>query len=49
MHLVSCTDTHHDVTDLVNHEMVKNTETRISSEWNIIFLRSKKIFNLCLR
>ena len=23
MHLVSCTNTHHDVTDLVNHEMVK--------------------------
>ena len=24
---VSCTNTHHDVTDLVNHEMVKNTKT----------------------
>ena len=23
---VSCTNTHHDVTDLVNHAMVKNTE-----------------------
>ena len=23
MHLVSSTNTHHDVTDLVNHEMVK--------------------------
>ena len=27
MHLVSCTNTHRDVTDLVNHEMVKNTKT----------------------
>ena len=25
MHPVSCTNTHHDVTDLVNHGMVKNT------------------------
>ena len=30
MHPVSCTNTHHDVTDLVNHEMVKNTKTLIS-------------------
>ena len=31
MHLVSCTnDTHHDVIDLVNHGMVKNTKTNIS-------------------
>ena len=27
MHPVSCTNTRHDVTDLVNHGMVKNTET----------------------
>ena len=27
MHLVSCTNTHRDVTDLVNHGMVKNTKT----------------------
>ena len=26
MHPVSCTNTHHDVADLVNHEMVKNTK-----------------------
>ena len=26
MHPVSCTDTHHDVTDLVNHGIVKNTK-----------------------
>ena len=30
MHHVSCTDTHHDVTDLVNHGMVKNTKATIS-------------------
>ena len=30
VHPVSCTNTHHDVTDLVNHGMVKNTKTLIS-------------------
>ena len=42
LHLISCTNTHCDVTDLVNHEMVKNTKTWISWERNIIFLRNKK-------
>ena len=46
---VSCTNTHRDVTDSVNHGMVKNTKTWISWEWNIIFLWNKKILNLCLR
>ena len=27
MHPVSCTNTHHDVTDLVNHGIVENTKT----------------------
>ena len=27
MHPVSCNNTHHGVTDLVNHGMVKNTRT----------------------
>ena len=27
MHRVSCCNTHHDVTDLVNHGMVENTKT----------------------
>ena len=27
MHSVSCTNTHHDVTDLVNHGMVKYLKT----------------------
>ena len=49
MHLVSCTNTHCDVTDLVNHEMVKNAKTWISWERNIIFLRNKKILNLWFR
>ena len=49
MHLVSCTNTHHDVTDLVNHEMVKNRKTWISWERNITFLQIKKILNQCLR
>ena len=49
MYLVSCTNTHCDATDSVNHRMVKNTKTWISWEWNIIFLRNKNFFNLCLR
>ena len=49
MHPVLCTNTHHDVTDLVNHGMVKNTKTWISWKRNIIFLWNKKILNLCLR
>ena len=49
MHPVSCTNTHHDVTDLVKHQVVKNTKTWISRERNVIFLSNKKIINLCLR
>ena len=45
----SCDNTHHDVTDLVNHEMIKNTKTWISCERNKAFLWNKKILNLCLR
>ena len=44
MHSVLCTNAHHDVTDLVNHGMVKNTKTWISRERNITFL-----WNMCLR
>ena len=47
MYPVSCTNTYHDVRDLVNHGMVKNTKTWISGEWNIISLRNKKVLNLC--
>ena len=49
MHLVSCTNTHHDVTDLVNLEMVKNAKSWTSWERNITFLQNKKILNMCLR
>ena len=49
MHLVSCTTTHHDVTDSVDLGMVKNTITWISWEWSNTFLRNKKTLNLCLR
>ena len=49
MHLVSCTNTRHNVTDLVNNGMVKNTKTSTTWEWNITFLRNKKNLNLCFR
>ena len=49
MHPVSCTNPHHDVTDLVNHGIDKNTKTWISLEQKITFLLNKKILNLCLR
>ena len=49
MHLVSCTSAHRDVTDSVNHGMVKNIKTWITWERNIIFLRNKKILNLLFR
>ena len=49
MYLVSCTNTHCDSTDSLNHGMVKNAKTWISWEHNIIFLRNKTILNLCLR
>ena len=49
MHPLSCTDTHHGVTDLVNFGMAKNIKTWISWKGNMTFLRNKKILNLCLR
>ena len=48
MHPLSCTNTHHDVTDFVNDGMVKNTKPWISWEWNMAFLRNKKNLNLYL-
>ena len=48
MYLVSCANTHCDITDSVNHGTAKNTKAWISSEQNIIFLRNQKILNLCL-
>ena len=49
MCLVSYANTHRDVTDLVNHGMLKNTKTWISWERNIVFLQNIKFLNLCLR
>ena len=46
---VSCTNSHHDVTVLVNHGIVKNIKTWISLEPNITFLQNKNILNLCLK
>ena len=37
MHPVSCTNTHHDVINLVNHEMIKKTK-------NLNILKKKKLF-----
>ena len=42
MYPVSCTDTHRDIIDLVNHWMVKNAKTWISWEQNVTFLWNKK-------
>ena len=44
MHSVSCTNTHHDVTDLVNHGMVKNKKNMniLKTECNF-FYKIKKI------
>ena len=38
------TNTHHDFTDFVNPEMVKNTKTWISWERNIAFPQNKKTY-----
>ena len=49
MHPGWCTNTHHGITDLVNHGMVTKTTTWISWEKIIVFLQNEKILNLCLR
>ena len=49
IYLVSCTNTHRDATYSINHGVVKNTKTWISSERSRIFLRNEKILDLCLR
>ena len=46
---VSCTNTHHDVTDLLNHGIVKNTKKWIYWEPSLNFLQNKKIRNMCLK
>ena len=47
---VSWINTHYDVTDLVNHRIIKNTKTWIPKEREKkYFLRNNKILNQCLR
>ena len=53
-YIQKCTLSHvlnapHDIIDLVNHQMFKNTKTWISWERYITFLRNKITLNLCLR
>ena len=43
LHPVSFANAHHDVTDLVNYGMVKNTITGMSWKQNLTFLLNKKI------
>ena len=45
MHSIQFNNTHHDVSDLVNHGIVKNTKTWIFWERNITILWNKKIYN----
>ena len=45
MHPASCANTHHDVTNLLNHGMTKNTK---SWEWTRAFLQNEKVLNLCV-
>ena len=49
MHLILCANTHHDFTNLVNHEMLKKTKNWTSWERNIAFPQIKRIINLCLK
>ena len=46
-HPFSCTDTHHNVTYLVNHVIVKKTKTLMPCNRNVTSLINEKI-NLCL-
>ena len=46
---VSRTNIHHDVTDLINQEMVKNIKIWISWEWDNFPRKQKRNINLCPR
>ena len=48
MHPVSCVNTYHDITDFVNHGMVKNTKTWISVEKKQLFYKIKKFLTCAL-
>ena len=49
IHPACANDTYHNVTDLVNDGIIKNTKTWVSWGQNISFLQNKKILSLCLR
>ena len=46
MHLVSCTNTHYDVTDLVNHWMAKHKKLEYLENGTELFYEIKK-FGTC--
>ena len=46
---VSCTNTNYDVTDFINHGIVKNIKLWIPWEPNTTFLQNQKILSLFLR
>ena len=48
MHLISCTNTHRDVTDLVNHGMVKIQTLEYLENGTSFFYETKK-FLICYR
>ena len=50
MHTFSCTNTHHDVTDLLNGGMAKNAKNMntLTTELNFS-MKNKKMLNLSLR
>ena len=48
MHPVTYTNTHHDITDLVNHGMVENTKTWISWKQLSFFYEIKKFLTCAL-
>ena len=45
MHPVSCSNTHHDVTDLVNHGMVKNTKLEYFENGTELLYEIKNFLN----
>ena len=45
----SCINTHHDVTHLINHVMVKKQKLKYLENGTKIFYEINKILNLCLR
>ena len=48
MHLVSCTNTHRDITDLVNHGMVKDKKLEYFENGTQFFYKIKKFLIFAL-